>query len=969
MTSSRPIRRFVLAVLLGVVAPERANAEPELAGEWRFEVEGGAVNALIEQDGAKLTLKLKGSNATETLTGKIQGSRIEVSRAVESRDLELAGGTAECRSLAQSQLASLNQDERFRRRVSLDLGASGQITGRYETQPELSCQGDRVQLGAARQIDVRLVPLCAPLAGPLPVGAPGGPFSARIALSQTLKAIPRDKDTAAREGWCHYRGYGVAALNVSTGDLPGGTGTFAVSVPIASADLDVYFKAGGDRADPGAYRDIHLSYADSGTDTLAIWKATPSFPFDFVLDAVGVVFSIDDAGTAQLMESYLEVRMDVGAEVQLGGPVYLAGDLTVPIRYTWRTGARSWTDGAWSLQGLAAVELQVRREGRHPVASAALGVDTSGKLTANLTLTGEARWAHAGYALELRQCSLAVRVDLNEFEWEIVRGSLDGGFEAGAPVSGSFAFKIAYEGAALRMAIASDSPVRAFGVPIQQLALAADLDPNTLLFQEVSGSVAFAHPELDQRLAIRSFRVREGALVEFLGDGRAAYKGFMLAIERIRYAGSDASQLELTAVLSLGWSATGTGAVDVRNLSIDASGKISKFEINASVAATPVEVTLQAALAESELRGRFAGTFAGAASFDGQVVIGARPTPDDFRYGYLSMALELRKGIPLGQTGLTLLGLNGAFGCNYLPAGSPLSVPAGPRRDIYYLQAGLTVGDLGELARLNGTLSLVLGPQNSAVQIAGRLQLTQRQPYMVGMVTANYVFGGSNVNGVLSSDIRLPASGSAVRAEKNVLIYRLENGAYSVMTPGSILSAELFGVVKLSQGNIRLEGELSRPIDSMRGVLSGRMNAHTDVVIGWPASFAPWGDGSGAGCSRVRRRAQVLDCDCSSGTDSALGVGAVGGLTLTLLGNLDAALGSTGPTGTFGMNAYFAGSAAITLPTSGWFGEPCARTLALEASSNLQGTAQRELLLLRGDVRFVDGSGNELFQMDFEQTL
>jgi hypothetical protein len=955
--------------LWAVLWTSAAYADPELSGEWRFEVEGGSVAATVVQRGAKVSLRLEGSQAAETLDGEIRGSRLELSRPVEVRDLTIAGGAAACRDLAQAQLARLAQDPRFRRRITLDVDPSGRaMAGRYETQPQIRCIGQTVELGVATTIPVRMSPLCAALSGTLPIGAGAG-LSARLALSESLPPVERAKDPAARQGFCHYTGYGVGALSLSTGDVPGGTGTFALSLPITFADVDFYVRAGADRDDAKAYRDVHVSYADNGTRTLVVLEATPSFPISFLLDAAGLRFRIDDAGAVSLAEAYVEFRMDAGAEVQLGGPVYLGGDLTAPLRYTWTDGARTWADGTWSFDALAAVEIQVRREGRAPVASAALAVERSGKATLALALAGEQRVSQAGYALELRSCSLMVRVDLNELEWEIVRGSLDGGFEVGAPLSGSFGFRIAYEDANLRMAIESSSQVRAFGVPIQELALAVDLDPNTLVFREVSGSVAFAHPDLDQRLAIQSFRVTDGALVEFVGDGRAAYRGFTLDIQRVAYGGRDPMVLEVSAMLGLGWSRTGAGAVDLRNFTIDASGAISRFDIDARISASPVDVRLHATFDRNDFRGRFAGTFAGAASFDGAVVIGARPSPEDYRYGYLSMSLELTRGVPLGQTGLTLLGLNGAFGCNYLPAGSPLGAAEGPLRDSYYLQAGLTVGDVGGLARLNGTLSLVLGPEASAVQIAGRLQLTQRQPYMVGMVTANYVFGRAKIDGILSSDLRLPASGAAVRAAGNVLLYGLEDGRYRVASPGPSLSAELFGLVRLTEGNLSLAGELRAPIDTMRGSLSGRMYASTDVVIGWPRGFAPWGDGAGGSCSRVRRRGQSLDCTCTSATDSPLGIGAVGGLTLTLSGPLRAALTAAGTTGEFDIRGYFAGSAAITLPTSGWFGEPCARSLALEATAGLRATAETQLLRLRGDVQFVDGSGNELLAVAFDQTL
>jgi len=158
-------------------------------------------------------------------------------------------------------------------------------------------------------------------------------------------------------------------------------------------------------------------------------------------------------------------------------------------------------------------------------------------------------------------------------------------------------------------------------------------------------------------------------------------------------------------------------------------------------------------------------------------------------------------------------------------------------------------------------------------------------------------------------------------------------------------------------------------VHSMQGRLGGRISAERQVVVDWPSGFRPWGDGNGAQCSPVHQPGQVLDCGCTNSTASTIGLGAVGGLTLSLQGSLNATLDRTGTSGSFEVEAYFAGSAAITLPISGWFAEPCARSLALAASSRLQAMTQHELLSLKGDVRFVDGAGNEIITLPFEQTL
>lgn len=797
-----------------------------------------------------------------------------------------------------------------------------------------------------------------------------GNFTVQVRLKETLVALDPTKDERARDTLCHYRAIETGSVQIRTAGLveDEGIDPFQLAPTIAGVDVSAYRREDARLDDPSAFSEVALSWTNSSTDQIPL--DLERFGISFRLYSFGATFTTSDAGDLILTDGYIAIQLGVDGAVQLQGPVYLAGDVSSTIVYSWTENASSWTDGQWDLGGMAGVRLEVRRDEMVPVAVLALTFDPNGIVRGTMSLSEITEWEVNGFELQLRNSSLQAEVDIRNDSWRIVSGSIAGGVRARRPITGDFNFLLAWQNNHFEMQIASNSEISAFGVTCQELALRVDLNAETLEFHEIGGSLAFKHNEFDAAVRIASFLVRDGALVTFLGSGQVGYRRFLLNISEINYTASNgASELALRASLDVGWSTTGTGTIDIENFKIDERGNISSFSIRSAVSAPPVDVRFAATFdrAGSIFTGRFQGDFAGATEFSGTVVIGAVAPPDDFSYGYLSIQFQIERGVPIGNSGLVLVGLSGAFGCNYLPPGAPggSRTDGLPQRDTYYLAGGLTVGDVGGLASLTGELAIVLGA-TQAVGIKGTVQVTRRTPYFTGAVSAKYVLGSGQVYGDLRASVRIPTSGSVVHIKDNTLIYRVGQNQWGLSGEG--LGGTFFTFLEIDGARLVLDGDLTNPINSMTGDLGARLRGGTRATWVYPASFAPWGDGSGQSCSPVNTGRLVLDCDCTTNTDDAFGFGFGGGFSVGLSGSLSSRLGPSGTSGTFDLEANLSGSVGLTTPASGWFGIPCASLRSVSAYGRLRGSNQNGLLSVDGALRIATSDGYS-FDVPFTYTF
>lgn len=808
---------------------------------------------------------------------------------------------------------------------------------------------------------------CPDLSGMITVGK--GDFSIDINLSRALVALQPDDDDFHRDDMCHYVGSSMAAVTVETSGLGGAAqqGAFSLNPTISDLDISIYRKVDAKEDDDDIYPEVEFGWNDSGTDALML--PLKRWNIDFKVHSIGTVIKTNESGIASLSNSFMSIQMALdGDDVHLGGPVYLAGETDSLITYRWRDNAPSWAEGSWSVDGLAAVSLEIRERGVIPIASMALEIQVpSYDVVGTLDVSSEAEREVAGFKLKLLNSSLQARVNLKDGSWQLLGGAIDGELTAAAPLEGKLKVAIAWQQNSFRMMVASDSELKAFGAQCEDLSLAVNLNTESLTFDEIAGSASLTHKDFsDGNIAINSVVIKKGRLTEFLGAGRVGFKGFRLNISQASYTPADPtienpppSELILDARMDLGWQPGGqrrsgrsrsarSVGIAVHNLKI-VDGEISSFGISGQIAADPMNVQFAAAYSREKamFEGMFNGSFANTATVAGVVKVGVIPPPDDYTYGYLLITLDVGRGVPIGQSGLMLTGLRGGFGMNYDPK-------TGPQNNTYYLLGGLTVTDVARFGSLTGEIYVVLGA-TQRIGVKGTVQVTAGTPYFVGSVDANYVLGSGEVYGDITTTVKLPESGSIVSIDNNKLSYQVGNNRFSLQ--GQSLGGEVFSFIRLSRGRINLRNRLDRSISQMTGSIRGSMSGSNRLVWAYPDGYAPWGDGDGGSCNAVYSSGLELDCDCSDDTDSSWGFGLAGGFNAGLDGTLSADLTNAGIDGKFDVDVNLNGSVGVTTPGSGYFGTPCAFVKSVSAYGEVQGYEENGWLVLDGELRFSTSDG------------
>jgi hypothetical protein len=791
-----------------------------------------------------------------------------------------------------------------------------------------------------------------------------GDFQVQIGFSDPEEDLePLEAEAGEMADYCHYRAMGIGSVTITTGNSDG----FVLNgVQLSHCDIDFYKKRCPSEDDPQKYRRVTLSWSDDETGESG--TGIERFGLRFKVYNFSATFDVDADGNLSIVGGSVMINVGAEQDVVLGSAVYLAGDLDFDITYAWN--GTSWTDGNWSFDGAGTVDIQVRLGQIATMAYGSITIDGSVG-TATLGAVGPPNgFGIAGFRLDITNVALTATFDLKNETWSLSNGTIALALSPPKPASGTLNMEFRWGGGAFTALVKSDSPLKAFNIVCDQLALSATLVPATLEFTEVAGSVRFKPDGFetndDNGLSI-SFQLKDGKLTQFTGSGDVTYKKFSIHIASIAYNAGNyeatpvvPAKLTLTASMSLGWQG-GAGAVNISDFTIMDDGTITLGSISASVALNPVSVSFSATFAADKFAGTFNGQFGGNVGINGTVEVGSQEAADgvSFNYGFFSLTVNVGPGVPLGPSGLKLLAINGAFGFNYIPSGAPVAAgtSSGPNKDSYYFAGGITIGDVAQLSSLNGTVAVTMQPGAVSVQISGTVQVTQSINYFTGNLTVNYTIGGEAVTGSMTTSVKIPASGSIVSINNNTVNFSIGSPANRYQLSGSNLGGTFFGFLNIT-GGLNLGGSLSDPIGSMTGNIDGNLTGSSSANITWPDGFKPFGNGSGYSCSSTPGAGLVSDCSCADATDNWAGWGFSGGYDLTASGYVAANLDENGTTGTFGLNMHFSGYVGVKWTCFVVCGSGCSKTQTLTANAYLQGEKSGDDLRITGTAWFTNGSGD-----------
>jgi chromosome segregation ATPase len=395
-------------------------------------------------------------------------------------------------------------------------------------------------------------------------------------------------------------------------------------------------------------------------------------------------------------------------------------------------------------------------------------IDDAG-LNGKIGLEGE------GFGIGFKGFNFQVNALEVEFkEGDLAAGAIGCAVDLPSPMEGGINAQIGWEKAVgWNISFTTDNPVS-----IPKLGLVFSLREETGLTYNTQSGVgtlrlnATITSEKTGEIEINGFEINSNGevMAESIRLNKdIQFSGFSLHVDEISFA---FTEQQTRVSLRGGFSFASIGINELKGTAwIEAGPKagVALEEGEIEFEKGPVSFLGKFAFTASEFRGEFEiGLMTKAkkgGGIRGLIIVGNFQGDDQqaaFTYWYAEMELTLPQGIPLGQSGISILGLGGGVGYNYDP---PIGDQAGAPRntDAFSLKASVTLGNTpsGELIAGRVTMVLVSG----RFSLNGKIWLLKQEENMFGEGQLNVIWEPENkVNGYVRMFIGLPdAEGKVVR--------------------------------------------------------------------------------------------------------------------------------------------------------------------------------------------------------------
>ncbi|MBK9248902.1 MAG: hypothetical protein IPM69_12505 [Ignavibacteria bacterium] len=361
----------------------------------------------------------------------------------------------------------------------------------------------------------------------------------------------------------------------------------------------------------------------------------------------------------------------------------------------------------------------------------------TGGVSGEATLTSELKMGIGGYSFTAKELTLTFKN--NELTTD--KFALKGTFEFPQPFDGAINADITLDGEDWKCGLSTEKPVA-----IPTLGIVFALGEGCGIAKEsgiysltLNGSIAskdrFGQIDINN-LVIKSDGSAKGALKIGKNSVTKVNKGFGFEVKNLEFEFNPPEQkYELTM----------KGAISFENLGIKTiegtitvgGGSVFDIQIDSiNIERNPVTFRGKFIYNNNEFLAHVDVTIKNlGGGIKGMVIIGTQPIDETRSYSYWYGELEVRaeRGIPLGQTGLALLGLGGGVGSNYNPPiggqkGSPVNVNGG-----LALKASVTIGDMPTSGKtFAGRLTMVLFPAAGYFSLNGKAWLLNQEESIFG---------------------------------------------------------------------------------------------------------------------------------------------------------------------------------------------------------------------------------------------
>lgn len=712
------------------------------------------------------------------------------------------------------------------------------------------------------------------------------------------------------DGYCTYdvNGAGIAF------EMPHASISIA---PVQLENVHLRFKMHPD----GPFKDVTFT-----------WTGNKKFKVG-IIDALlsNVSLNINAAGE---LSGSVDLHVSLNEDIRVKEVAFLRKGITgkIVLKYS---NVKSWAGVSWDFGGVTNIVIDIEKNGAI-LAKAQGSLSSDGVLDTSLTaVPGGATYRSNGYEVEVPAGGLSIhfKYHITKTDIQIISGTGNFNIKGVEGIEGDLSLGLSFDPQTIDATVGVEK-AKAFRMNFSDVNLTASFNWS-FDTGSIKGQLSAKHDEFNAAFENVDFEVNLGRLVKFgVKSAQMEWKKFEVSIKDALYVHNAGLKFDIGLVI------LGMGSVEIQRFMIDQSGRVSLDKIKGDINKSPVNVSFSAQFAASSFSGSFNGTFPGNVGIGGTVAVGVQGGASSFTYAYLQLAVGTN--IPLGSSGLKLREISGEFGYNW-DASASEGGAGGPRQGTHTIGLGLKLSDTADLMLLGGYMRLILG-NASKMTLIGNVQVTASTEYFKGEMTINYTFGSMQVDGSLTSSLKIPSSGSIIMVDRCVLNYKV---ASSRWWANGDMQGKFFNNDNITiQGVTDIKAPLSSP-SGLTGYFSGKISASLEDNITYPDGFNP------------------SSCSTADATDNFVGFGFKGEYDLKFGGSTTAYLNQHGISGSFTIYVNFSGKASVKWPCLIFCGEDCVDTYDLSAAGYLTATQKSGSdLNIKGRLTFSGGGNSREAEID-----
>jgi TANFOR domain-containing protein len=474
-------------------------------------------------------------------------------------------------------------------------------------------------------------------------------------------------------------------------------------------------------------------------------------------------------------------------------------------------------DGNYSLEKLKDINIDFVKNNTNIASLKNAAFNQQGSITGDLTINNKPSYQTNGFKVSLEEFMLSITTNLNTLT--INHGGGKARVSEITGVEGEIEIEMEYDKFGnYKVGLVNDGATfNAYGMEVYEVGLTITMNKRLELTKiEGSGKARAGLANQSGNLEIEQFIFEQGKVTQLKAKGDLVYKKFKFELVKSEMK---QEKLSFTSKVIL----DKVGKLQVSNFTIDANGNVSIGKIQGDIKNSVLTMKFNATFKEQGFNGSFTGKFH-MVELQGGMDLGVSKTSKDidFNYKYYRLAVDAKKGIPLGTTGLQLTKVGGMLGYNYKLTFANNTYSGSPYYNHDVMGLTLGISDVANVFALEGSSLVQIGEESVELNLLGNLSSPRTNPVISANLNVNYKMPENIIDGTVGVDVYIPNTtaykGKVFRTNHTSTI-NFYYGSQKWIVNGS-LSAKLLSAVNFD-GSVNFQkGAQSNSV--FTGTLNGR---------------------------------------------------------------------------------------------------------------------------------------------------